>query len=221
MRNLIIISIFLLLVLVVTPKHVFAERLSHDLPYIEVADFFYAPWFNDTGLFGAFGGYFGGDSSNQLLDWSIGNTIPHSDSMTDDIVFSTCIGHFMNPADWFERMRITKEGNIVINGVAVINSSGQWVGDPIGLAVVGITSTKRVAAGSIWLHEFTPVNAEPSPSNAVALTVPFTSSFVEGSALSMPTLPSFVTRILSNQLAGFKIFPTLVENTISSVMVVL
>jgi len=108
-----IISICLLFVLVVTPKHVFAEPLN-GFPHIEVADAFYAPMFNDTGLFGAFGGYFGGDSGNQLLDWSIGNTIPHSGSMTDDIVFSTSLGDFMNPANWFERMRITKDGNIGI-----------------------------------------------------------------------------------------------------------
>ncbi len=34
--------------------------------------------------------------------------------MTDDIVFSTSLGDFMNPANWFERMRITKDGNIGI-----------------------------------------------------------------------------------------------------------
>ena len=113
MRSL-IISIFLLFVLGVTPKHAFAEPLNDTFPHIDVADLFYAPLFNDTGLFGAFGGYLGGDSGNQIVDWSIGNTIPHSGSMTDDIVFSTSVGDFMNPANWFERMRITKEGNVGI-----------------------------------------------------------------------------------------------------------
>jgi hypothetical protein len=113
MRSL-IISIFLLFVLGVTPKHVFAEPLNDTFPHIEVADLFYAPLFNDTGLFGAFGGYCGGDLGNQIVDWSIGNTIPHSGSMTDDIVFSTSVGDFMNPANWFERMRITKGGNVGI-----------------------------------------------------------------------------------------------------------
>ena len=113
MRSL-IISIFLLLVLVVTPKHVFAEPLSDDFPHIDVADIFYAPLFNDTGLFGAFGGYCGGDSSGQFVDWSIGNTVPHSGTMSDDIVFSTSVGDFMNSANWFERMRITKDGNVGI-----------------------------------------------------------------------------------------------------------
>ncbi len=108
-----IISIFLFFVLVVTPKHVFAEPLLV-YPHIEVADVFYAPLFNDTGVFGAFGGYLGGDSGSQIVDWSIGNTIPHSASMTDDIVFSTSVGHFMNSDNWFERMRITKEGNVGI-----------------------------------------------------------------------------------------------------------
>ena len=114
MRSL-IISIFLLLVLVAAPKHVFAEPLSPDLPHIDVADIFYAPLFNDTGLFGVFGGYCGGDSGSQIVDWSIGNTIPHSSSMTDDIVFSTCLGNYMNPDNWKERMRITKEGTVNIN----------------------------------------------------------------------------------------------------------
>lgn len=113
MRSL-IISIFLFLVLVAAPKRVFAEPLSNDFPHIEVADIFYAPIFNDTGFFGAFGGYCGGDSGNQIVDWSIGNTIPYSASMTDDIVFSTSVGDFMNPSNWKERMRITKEGNVGI-----------------------------------------------------------------------------------------------------------
>ena len=90
MRSL-IISNLLFLILVVTPKCVFAEPLSNDLPHIDVADVFYAPLFNDTGLFGAFGGYCGGDINNQIVDWSIGNTIPHSVFMTDDIVFSTSV----------------------------------------------------------------------------------------------------------------------------------
>ena len=109
MRSL-IISIFLFFVLVATPKHTFADPLSPEFPHIEVADLFYAPRFDYTG---AFGGYLGGDSSNQIVDWSIGNTIPHSGA-TDDIVFSTSVGDFMNPANWFERMRITKEGNVGI-----------------------------------------------------------------------------------------------------------
>ena len=114
MRSL-IISIFLFLILVVTPKHAFTEPLSPALPHIDVADIFYAPLFNDTIIFGAFGGYLGGDSNNQIVDWSIGNTVPHSGSMTDDIVFSTSVGDFMNPANWFERMRITKDGNVGID----------------------------------------------------------------------------------------------------------
>ena len=109
-----IISIFLFLFLVVSPKHTFAEPLSDDFPHIDVADIFYAPLFNDTGLFGAFGGYCGGDSSGQFVDWSIGNTVPHSGTMSDDIVFSTSVGDFMNSANWFERMRITKDGNVGI-----------------------------------------------------------------------------------------------------------
>ena len=131
MRSL-IISIVLLFVLGVTPKHAFAETVP-GFPHLELADVFYAPIWNDTGLFGAFGGYLGGDTNNQIVDWSIGNTIPHSGSMTDDIVFSTSVGNFGEAANWFERMRITKEGNIAIGGIVVINSSGQWVGDPIGL----------------------------------------------------------------------------------------
>ena len=103
----------MLFVLVVTPKHVFAEPLP-GFPHIDVADVFYAPLFNDTVVFGAFGGYFGGDSGNQIVDWSIGNTVPYSDSATDDIVFSTSVGSYTNPAEWFERMRITEDGKVGI-----------------------------------------------------------------------------------------------------------
>jgi hypothetical protein len=108
-----IISIVLLFVLGVTPKHAFAETVP-GFPHLELADVFYAPLWNDTGLFGAFGGYLGGDSNNQIIDWSIGNTIPHSGSMTDDIVFSTSVGNYGEAANWFERMRITKDGNVGI-----------------------------------------------------------------------------------------------------------
>ena len=136
MRSL-IISIFLFLILVVTPKHAFTEPLSPALPHIDVADIFYAPLFNDTGTFGAFGGYCGGDSNNQIVDWSIGNTIPHSVFATDDIVFSTSVGHYMTPANWFERMRITKEGDIIAQGVL----------DDIGL----IPGTAGKSTRMMWL----------------------------------------------------------------------
>ncbi len=139
MRSL-IISIFLLFVLVVTPKHVFAEPLSNDLPHIDVADIFYAPLFNDTGLFGAFGGYCGGDSNNQIVDWSIGNTIPHSSSMTDDIVFSTSVGHYMTPANWKERMRIAKDGRVGIgrtNPFYLLHVEGTTDSGQVGITYSG------------------------------------------------------------------------------------
>lgn len=65
------------------------------------------------------GGYFGGDGdigsgSNDWIDWSVGNSQPWSGPSTDDMVFSTCVGDFLNPNDWRERMRITKEGNVGI-----------------------------------------------------------------------------------------------------------
>jgi len=143
----IIISIFLLFVLVVTPKHVFAEPLP-DFPHIEVADVFYAPLFNDTGIFGAFGGYFGGDSGNQLIDWSIGNTIPHSGSMTDDIVFSTSLGDFMNPANWSERMRITKDGNVGIGTMSPETPFHLLGGSPEAL----IEATDQDQAAHLYLR---------------------------------------------------------------------
>ncbi|MFH1050451.1 MAG: hypothetical protein V1779_05910 [bacterium] len=65
------------------------------------------------------GGYLGGDgnqvtSPNEWIDWSIGNCVPFSGTATSDLVFSTAVGDFMTPANWQERMRITKGGNIGI-----------------------------------------------------------------------------------------------------------
>lgn len=74
---------------------------------------------------GFFSGVVGGDGSpdpgNMNIDWGIGNTAPFQ-SVTDDLVFSTCVGDFMTGTNWKERMRITKHGNI-----------GIWTSTPEGM----------------------------------------------------------------------------------------
>lgn len=62
-----------------------------------------------------FGGVVGGDGAagSTGIDWGIGNTAPFQ-SVTDDVVFSTCTGDFMTGDNWKERMRITKDGNVGI-----------------------------------------------------------------------------------------------------------
>ncbi len=73
------------------------------------ADIFITPNTNADPL----GGYIGGDISNGY-DWSIGNRQPFSPTSTEDMVFSTNVGDYMNPDDWKERMRITKDGKVGI-----------------------------------------------------------------------------------------------------------
>ncbi len=112
MKNVIILLMVLMCGLSVTPKYAFTD----EDPW-EFADIHIAPIFN-SGLLGPFGGYMGGsgDWSDVLtaMDWSVGNTVPLSPIATDDMVFSTTIGSWVNPADWVERMRITKGGNVGI-----------------------------------------------------------------------------------------------------------
>lgn len=103
-----------------------------------------------------FSGFIGGDGGFlgdpvESIDWSIGNSRPFSSTRTNDIVFSTCIGNFTSGSSWTERMRITEagsvgigtdspnakldvSGNIAVNGVEVITSSGVWAGDSSGFA---------------------------------------------------------------------------------------
>ncbi|MCP4001270.1 MAG: hypothetical protein GY727_10205, partial [Gammaproteobacteria bacterium] len=81
------------------------------------ADINIAPMLN-KGILGAFGGYMGGSGNwgdvPTALDWSIGNTVPLNPTSTDDMVFSTTVGSWINPLDWQERMRITKNGDVGI-----------------------------------------------------------------------------------------------------------
>ena len=101
----------LLLVAVLSPT----LGLAQD---IQVTDILVAPITNPD----FFGGFICGDGDMsdpmQSLDWSIGNSRPFSDTRTDDMVFSTCEGSLANPADWKERMRITKSGNVGIGTVS-------------------------------------------------------------------------------------------------------
>ncbi len=112
MRNVIIVLMLLICSLAVTPKYAFTD----EDPW-EFADIHIAPIFN-AGLLGPFGGYMGGSGDFSdlptAMDWSIGNTVPFSPTATDDMVFSTTTGSWVNPLDWVERMRITKDGNVGI-----------------------------------------------------------------------------------------------------------
>lgn len=115
MRNLMIL-IFLALGLIVVP----GQAVAMDIYY---ADLLITPN-NDTSVVG---GYLGGDGNkgsgfNDWLDWSIGNKNPFGSSVTDDMVFSTNVGDFLNPADWVERMRITKDGKV---GIGTASPIGQ------------------------------------------------------------------------------------------------
>ena len=101
-----IILITLALELVIFPTSAFTEQINW-------ADKFIIPENSLTG-----GGFLGGDGDrtnpNQWIDWSIGNYVPGSSSLADDMIFSTNVGDFMNPADWNERMRINKDGKVGI-----------------------------------------------------------------------------------------------------------
>jgi hypothetical protein len=68
-----------------------------------------------------FGGYMGGNigiSAPDGIDWALGNSQPRSDTITDDMVFSTNIGSHWEADDWKERMRIKKSGYVGIGTTA-------------------------------------------------------------------------------------------------------
>lgn len=103
---------------------------------IESADIFITPNANPS----AFNGYFGGDGNaasglDNWIDWSIGNNVIFSGVVSDDMVFSTNIGDFSNGSDWFERMRITKQGDV---GIGISNPWAKLtVADRLVVAGVG------------------------------------------------------------------------------------
>ncbi|MFH1561837.1 MAG: DUF1566 domain-containing protein [Nitrospirota bacterium] len=106
MKRLTILLVLMLGLVIAPTKSAFALQINW-------ADIFVTPN-GDTSIVG---GYLGGDgnhSTNEWIDWSIGNCVPFSGAVTDDLVFSTAVGDFMNSANWHERMRITKDGNIGI-----------------------------------------------------------------------------------------------------------
>ncbi len=106
-RNLIVI-LTLVCGLIIVQNSTFAQGLE-----LEYADIYITPETNPN----FFSGLVGGDGdfiTDQWLDWSIGNGIPFNTFGDNDMVFSTCIGNFGNPANWFERIRITEAGNVGI-----------------------------------------------------------------------------------------------------------
>lgn len=106
MRTLTVLSVLVWWV-VITPTSAFTAQ-------IEMADIYLTPQ-GDPSIVG---GYLGGDGKvnpvNDWIDWSIGNKVPFSTATTNDMVVSTCVGDFMNPAHWVERMRVTKQGRVGI-----------------------------------------------------------------------------------------------------------
>jgi hypothetical protein len=130
--------------LVVTPQYAFAD----EDPF-EFADYYFTPIFN-SGYLGVFGGYFGGSGDwsdiPTAMDWSIGNTVPFSVTRTDDIIFSTNIGSWINPTDWAERMRITEEGNV---GIGTTNPNAEEA--PGGTNVLHLHNEADNSASSIHL----------------------------------------------------------------------
>ena len=81
-----------------------------------------------------FAGYTGGYSVGSI-DWAIGNGSPFG-IRTNDMVFSTCEGFYIDPNDWKERMRITKNGDI---GIGTASPAGKLeVADPGNDLSVGI-----------------------------------------------------------------------------------
>ncbi len=67
---------------------------------------------SDSNEFAGFAG--GNEVQGQGADWAIGNSRPRQTTLTDDMVFSTCIGDWRDPDNWIERMRITQNGNVGI-----------------------------------------------------------------------------------------------------------
>ncbi|MFH1563236.1 MAG: four helix bundle protein [Nitrospirota bacterium] len=108
MKRLMILLVLLLGLVIAPTKSAFALQINW-------ADIFVTP----NGDPSIVGGYLGGDgdqvsSPNEWIDWSIGNCVPFSGTVTSDMVFSTAVGNFITPANWYERMRITKNGNVGI-----------------------------------------------------------------------------------------------------------
>ena len=106
MRRLIILTA-LVCGLVIVPNTGFTQNIAY-------SDIIITPQTNPA----FFGGYLGGDGDpanpNQWIDWGIGNSVPFSPTRTDDMVFSTNVGDFLQPNDWIERMRLKKDGNVGI-----------------------------------------------------------------------------------------------------------
>jgi len=124
MKKRIVILIALILGLVIAPNSGFTLN-------IQSSDIFLTPETDDF-----LGGYLGGLGVWDI-DWSIANSCPFS-AKSDDMVFSTCIGNYSDPANWIERMRITNEGNIGI-GTTSPESKLSIEGEEVGEVCIQMT----------------------------------------------------------------------------------
>ena len=119
-------------------------------PYLSFAETYHADIIITPSAYsGFFAGFLGGDGNPgpNSIDWGIGNAAPFS-GLTDDMVFSTCVGDFMTGTNWKERMRITKDGNVGIGTTSpsekleIDTSSGasaiQFSRSGSGYGIVGI-----------------------------------------------------------------------------------
>lgn len=117
MKHLKISFVLIFACFLITPKFAFTGPIEHKTNAVETVmwkQLFVSPLSAKS-----FGGYLGGDGDfvtnpNEAIDWSIGNRKFLDKTNTNDIVFSTSVGDFANPSNWFERMRITKDGNVGI-----------------------------------------------------------------------------------------------------------
>jgi hypothetical protein len=108
MRTSLLIITILAVGLVIAPMSAYTQT-------IQDSDVFITPQSNPA----FFAGYVGGDGDpgsglRSYIDWSVGNGVPFNSYGLDDMIFSTNVGDFLEPNDWLERMRITKDGYVGI-----------------------------------------------------------------------------------------------------------
>jgi hypothetical protein len=101
----IIILVALVCGLVIAPNNGFAQ--------LTWADAFITP--NAGTLYNGLGAFVGGDVPGSF-DWTIGNRCPSGSATTKDMVFSTA-----NYGGWYERMRLTKGGDVGVGTTSPVS----------------------------------------------------------------------------------------------------